>query len=504
MRLCQILRGMTDHQLLGDSQQEITGVACDSRRVRPGCLFVAIRGHKEDGHHYIQGALQRGAVAVVAEDIHDIPLSVTRVQVPDSRRALSKLALQFYENPFKGLSLIGVTGTNGKTTTTYVLESILKASGARPGVLGTINYRFAGEGHPASVTTPESLDIIHLVRQMADGGASHVVMEVSSHALDQGRTADCPFRVAVFTNLSRDHLDYHRTMDEYFRAKSRLFSELRVEGPGSKPTAVINLDDPWGEVLASKTQAGLLTYGFKKGCQVRADSLRADKAGSVFRLITPAGEKKIRSPLLGDFNVYNIMGASAAAVAMGISLDAVAEGVEVLKTIPGRLESVANSSGLALVVDYAHTPDALLKSLKALRPHVHGRLITVFGCGGDRDKGKRFDMGLTAGRESEVVFVTSDNPRGEDPLSIMEAVEKGVVEGALAKRAWPPEDRSVRGVYFMEPDRRAAIRKAVSLAEREDLVLIAGKGHEDYQIIGSERRHFSDQEEAAMAAGDSR
>jgi UDP-N-acetylmuramoyl-L-alanyl-D-glutamate--2,6-diaminopimelate ligase len=500
MKLGQILRGITDHELLGDSQQEITGVAYDSRRIRPGYLFVAVRGHKEDGHHYIQSALQRGAAAVVAEEIHGIPESVARVRVCDSRRALSKVALQFYENPFMGLSLIGVTGTNGKTTTTYLLESILRVSGASPGVLGTINYRFAGKQYPAPVTTPESLDIIRLVREMADGGVSHVVMEVSSHALDQGRTVDCPFQVAVFTNLSRDHLDYHRTMDDYFRAKSRLFSELRAEGPGPKPTAVINLDDPWGKALVSKTRASLLTYGLRENSQVRADSLRADKAGLVFNLITPAGEREIHSPLLGDFNVYNLMAASAAAVAMGISLDAVAEGVEALKMIPGRLESVRNRSGLALVVDYAHTPDALLKSLKALRPYVRGRMITVFGCGGDRDRGKRFDMGRTAGRESEVVFVTSDNPRGEDPLSIMEAAEKGVAEGGLAKRAWPPEERSVRGVYFMEVDRGEAIRKAVSLAEREDLVLIAGKGHEDYQIIGSERRHFSDQEEAALAA----
>jgi UDP-N-acetylmuramoyl-L-alanyl-D-glutamate--2,6-diaminopimelate ligase len=499
MKLGQILRGMTDHELLGDSQQEIAGVVYDSRLVRPGDLFVAVRGHKEDGHHYIQNALQLGAAAVVAEEIHGIPVSVARVRVSDSRRALSKLALQFYENPFKGLSLIGITGTNGKTTTSYLLESILKISGASPGVLGTINYRFAGKQYRAPVTTPESLDIIRLVREMADSGVSHVVMEVSSHALDQGRTADCPFQVAVFTNLSRDHLDYHGTMDSYFRAKSRLFSELGAEGQGPKPTAVINVDDPWGEALVSKTRANLLTYGLREKGQVRVESLRADKAGLAFRLMTPAGERKIRSPLLGDFNVYNIMAAAAAAVALGISLDAVAEGVEALKTIPGRLESVQNPSGPALVVDYAHTPDALLKTLKALRPHVHGRMITVFGCGGDRDRGKRFDMGRTAGRESEVVFVTSDNPRGEDPLSIMKAVEKGVVEGGLAKGAWPPGERSVRGVYFMEVDRRGAIRKAVSLADREDLVLIAGKGHEDYQIIGRERRHFSDKEEAALA-----
>ena len=500
MKLGRILEGVDHDELLGNPEDEIRAVVYDSRQAGPGSLFVALRGHREDGHLYIYHAIERGASAVVAEEIQGIPEGVARVRVSDARRALSKIALRFYENPCEGLSMIGVTGTNGKTTTTYLLECMLKAAGANPGVLGTINYRFAGKEVPAPVTTPESLDIMRLVREMADEGVTHVIMEVSSHALDQGRTQDCPFKVGVFTNLSRDHLDYHKTMESYFKAKSRLFSNLSEARSSSGATAVINLDDPRGEELVSMTRVPVVTYGLDKKCHVRAKAFHTDRAGLAFRLSTPAGDREIHSALLGDFNVYNILAASAAATALELSLDAVAEGVEALKRIPGRLEPVQNSAGLLIVVDYAHTPDALLKSLQALRPHVPGRIITVFGCGGDRDKGKRFDMGLVAGKGSEVVFITSDNPRSEDPLSIVEAAEHGVFESGLEKKAWPCDDLSVRGVYFKEVDRRQAIGKAIRLASREDLVMIAGKGHEDYQIIGNQKRHFSDQEEAALAA----
>ena len=501
MKLGRILEGLDHLELLGDTEQEIGGVAYDSRLVKPGYLFVALRGHREDGHLYIQSALGRGAKAVVAEDIRAIPETVVRVRVGDSRRALSKLALQFYRNPCRGLSLIGITGTNGKTTTSFLLESILKAAGQRPGVLGTISYRFAGKACPAPVTTPESLDIMRLVREMADEGATHLILEVSSHALDQGRTLDCPFKAAVFTNLSRDHLDYHLSMEAYFKAKTRLFTTLMEGGGADGPKAVINLDDPRGEELLAMTRVDAVTYGFKKTCHVRATALQADRTGLRFGLQTPAGERKIHSALLGDFNAYNIMAAAAAAAALGVGLDAVVAGVEALKRVPGRLEPVKNSAGLALVVDYAHTPDALLKSLQALRPHVTGRIITVFGCGGDRDRGKRFDMGLVAARGSDLVFITSDNPRSEEPSAIVEEAEKGVVEAGLEKKEWAQYYQPARGVYFTEVDRREAIRKAVRLARGQDLVLIAGKGHEDYQIIGRERRHFSDREEAASAAG---
>jgi UDP-N-acetylmuramoyl-L-alanyl-D-glutamate--2,6-diaminopimelate ligase len=500
MKLGQILAGLDDHELHGGKELEISGVAYDSRGVTSGNLFVALRGHREDGHRFIESALQRGAAAVVAEDIRGIPEGVARVKVADSRKALSKLALQFYGNPCRGLHLIGITGTNGKTTTSFLLESILRASGNIPGVLGTVNYRFAGKTYPATVTTPESLDIMRLVREMADEGATHVIMEVSSHALDQGRTLDCPFRVAVFTNLSRDHLDYHRSMEEYFNAKTRLFTMLPQAEDAGGATAVINLDDPRGEDLLAMTKADVLTYGFKPTCRVRATSVRSDRTGLRFRLVTPSGERSIHSALLGDFNAYNILAAAAAAVALNVSLEAVVKGVKALEKVPGRMESVKNRAGLALVVDYAHTPDALRNCLKGLRPHVSGRIITVFGCGGDRDRGKRFDMGLVAGKGSEVVFITSDNPRTEDPATIVEEAEKGVIEAGLGKESWTGQARLAQRVYFTEVDRREAIRKAIGIARREDLVLIAGKGHEDYQIIGGEKRHFSDREEAVSAA----
>jgi UDP-N-acetylmuramoyl-L-alanyl-D-glutamate--2,6-diaminopimelate ligase len=499
MKLGRILEALDYDECLGKPDRDIVGVAYDSRLVRPGFLFVALRGRKEDGHRYIRNAVEGGASAVVAEEIEGLSEGVAGVRVNDSRRALSKIALRFYGNPFKGLTVIGVTGTNGKTTTTYLLESVLRSAGAGPGVLGTVNYRYGGKHYPAPVTTPESLDIMRFVREMADGGVTHVIMEVSSHALDQGRTRDCPFKVAVFTNLSRDHLDYHESMEGYFKAKSRLFCDLPEKGSGV--TAIINLDDPRGEDLLSMTRAAVMTYGLRQTCDVKAESVKTDRTGLSLRLVSPAGKREIRSALLGDFNVHNILAASAAALALGVPLESVVEGVEALKIVPGRLEPVQNSSGLTIVVDYAHTPDALLKSLQALRTHVPGRIITVFGCGGDRDKGKRFDMGFAAGKGSEVVFVTSDNPRTEDPLSIIEAAERGVVESGLEKKAGPCDDLSARGVYFTEVDRRQAIRNAIRLARREDLVLITGKGHEDYQIVGTERRHFSDQEEAALAAG---
>jgi len=334
---------------------------------------------------------------------------------------------------------------------------------------------------------------------MVDHGVTHIVMEVSSHALDQGRTEDCPFNVAVFTNLSRDHLDYHKTMDEYFAAKSRLFTGLEAGPSGTAPWAVINLDDPRGKDLVAVTRSKVLTYGLGKECQVSADAVGVDGKGLRFRLRTPAGQAVIRSPLIGDFNVHNILAAAGAGLALNLPLETVVRGIEALKAIPGRLERVANGRGLTLVVDYSHTPDALLKAMTSLKPYVKGRLITVFGCGGDRDRGKRYDMGRLAGEHSDVAFITSDNPRSEDPLSIVMEIEKGMLDSGLGKGGGNAHPG--RG-YFLEVDRREAIRKAVAMAEEADVVLIAGKGHEDYQIIGSERRPFSDQEEAARAVSE--
>lgn len=500
MKLGQILEGMRDYDFEGDRELDILGITYDSRQVRPGHLFVAIRGSSADGHDYLGSAVESGAVALVAEDFRNFKGRASKIRVSNSRFALSKLAVQFYGHPCERLNLIGVTGTNGKTTTSYILESILMVSGAKPGVVGTVNYRFGGKDRPAPVTTPESLDLMRLLKEMADEGATDVIVEVSSHALDQKRTVDCPFRVAIFTNLSRDHLDYHKTMEAYFEAKSQLFRGLGKGRPGEGPFAVINMDEPKGKVLTTMTDAVILTYGLNAACQVRADSILADKTGIRATLITPAGRTAIHSSLIGQHNIYNILAAAAAALSLNIPLDAVVEGIEGLRVVPGRLELVQNRRALTLVVDYSHTPDALLKALEALRPCAEGRLITVFGCGGDRDKGKRQEMGLVAGAHSDLVFITSDNPRTEDPGSIVMEIEKGTQQSGLKRMEWPINGHGRKSGYILEVDRRKAIRMAVAAADEKDVVLIAGKGHEDYQIVGTEKRHLDDREEAVLAA----
>jgi UDP-N-acetylmuramoyl-L-alanyl-D-glutamate--2,6-diaminopimelate ligase len=500
MKLIHLLEGLKEYDLTGDPELEIEGLAYDSRQIKPGHLFVALQGHALNGHHYLGDAVQNGAVALIGEKFSGLKGNLTKVRVPNSREALSKLAARFYEYPFKGMNLIGITGTNGKTTTSYLLESILTAAGKRPGVIGTINYRYLGKSHAAPVTTPESLDLMGFLREMADAGVTDVIMEVSSHALDQKRTGECPFKLGVFTNFSRDHLDYHKTMEEYFKAKSLLFQGLKKGKPDAASTAVINMDDPRGEQLAALTEAPVVTYGLDQKWDVRGERLSADRTGLKARLMTPVGEVDIRSSLIGEMNIYNILAASAAALSLNVHLDAVAEGIERLGMVPGRLELVKNQGGLNLVVDYAHTPDALLKTLTNLRPIVDGRLITVFGCGGDRDKGKRSEMGLVAGENSDLVFITSDNPRSEDPLSIIAQIEKGIQATGLIRLNNSPKRPFKGSGYFIEADRRRAIRKAVALADETDLVLIAGKGHEDYQIVGGERKRFDDRKEAARAA----
>jgi UDP-N-acetylmuramoyl-L-alanyl-D-glutamate--2,6-diaminopimelate ligase len=499
MKLSKLLETIPIFSLDGNGGLEVEGLAYDSRKVQPGDLFVAIRGHSQNGHDYLDEAVSNGAVALVAEEFRAFYEKVSKVRVPDSREALSKIAARFYEEPYNEMDIIGITGTNGKTTISYMLESILLAAGAKPGVIGTINSRFKGKSTPSPVTTPESLDLMRLLREMADEGATHVVLEVSSHALDQKRIGDCPFRVAVFTNFSRDHLDYHNTMEEYFYAKSLLFRGLgRGEG-SKKATAVINMDDPMGEVLASITSARVLTYGLEEKRDFSADSISSDKSGLGARLITPVGKAKISSSLIGLINIYNILAAAAACFSLGIGLDSIVQGIEELKNVPGRLELVENKKGLTVVVDYAHTPEALLKVQQALRPMTEGRLITLFGCGGDRDKGKRHEMGVLAAENSDILIITSDNPRTEDPESIIREIEEGVRKCGLSRAQWS-ESGPESPAYLVEVDRGKAIAKAVSMADQKDLILIAGKGHEDYQIVGREKRSFDDRKEVAGAA----
>ena len=502
MKLNQLIKGVAINDFRGDREVEIKGLAYDSRKVKPGFLFIALRGYSQDGHDFVRNAVKNGAAALVVEHIDgswkDDKSSI--LLVPDSRKALSMLAVNYYRSPFQDMNMIGITGTNGKTTTSYLLESILLAAGAKPGVVGTINYRLPGRTWKASVTTPESLDLMRILRKMTDAGVSDVIMEVSSHALDQGRTNGCPFRVAVFTNLSRDHLDYHGSMEKYFKAKSRLFLSLREKGPVDLTRAIINADDPKGKQLIERTDAHVLTYGLGKDCDVRAERVQVNRNGLTAKLISPAGEIDIRSSFIGDFNIYNILAASAAGISMNIDLNTVASGIERLKEIPGRLELVKNSSSLTVVVDYAHTPDALLKALKAVRSIVRGRLITVFGCGGDRDMGKRWEMGRVAGSHSDMAIITSDNPRTEDPAAIASQIEGGVREAGLKKVINIPKDGPPAKGYLLDLDRGHAIKRAIEMADEKDLILIAGKGHEDYQIVGEEKRYFDDRIIAAGAA----
>jgi UDP-N-acetylmuramoyl-L-alanyl-D-glutamate--2,6-diaminopimelate ligase len=500
MKLGYLLEAIPDHDLDGDNDVEITGIAYDSRNVREGYLFVAIKGHSQDGHVFLNEAVTRGAAALVAERFDDVKGDAAKVSVSDSRNALSRLSVRFYGDPCRDIETIGITGTNGKTTTTYIIESILSAAGGKPGVIGTINSRFQGNVRPSSVTTPESLDLMAAIREMVDGGATHLVMEVSSHALDQGRTEGCPFSVGVFTNFTRDHLDYHRTMEEYFEAKSLLFRGLIKDRHGRKGIAVLNMDDPRGEVLRSISKTGVLTYGLSKGCDITAYDISTDKTGLRATIVTPGGEKAITSSLIGGINLYNILAAAAVATAFDIDLDKIAQGIKELKNVPGRLESVSNRRGLTIIVDYSHTPDALVKAQNILKPLTTGRLITVFGCGGDRDRGKRPEMGIAAGEISDTVFITSDNPRTEDPDSIIRQIEDGISKTGLKRLDWKDGQAVKVPGYFIEADRHKAILKAISIADEKDIVLIAGKGHEDYQIVGKEKRYFDDRHEAAIAA----
>jgi len=493
-----LLDGLTGSQVLGDVDVPVTGVAYHSREVTPGGLFVALKGARTDGHLYLAASLDAGARVVVTEQELAPPPGVTVVRVPQARLALAHISAAFYDHPSRELTLVGITGTNGKTSTTYILESILNAAGCRVGVVGTVNYRVGESTWPAPVTTPESLDLQRLLREMRTRGVTHVFLEVSSHALDLRRVDGVVFAAAVFTNLSQDHLDYHLDLDEYFAAKSRLFLEILANGRPSRGLAVLNLDDPRGRELKDAVADPPLTYGLHPDSLVRPLSYRFRQNGLEARLTTPAGEVEITSRLVGPFNLANILAAAATALGLGIDPDTVARGIAALPGVPGRLERFGPPAGPGVFVDYAHTPAAVTQALEALETLNFSRLITVFGCGGDRDRGKRPLMGAAAAAGSHLVIVTSDNPRTEDPLAIIREIEAGLEQSGLPRINAAAAQRGDAG-YLVVPDRREAIRLAVSLARPGEAVLVAGKGHENYQIWGAERRHFDDREEVAQA-----
>jgi UDP-N-acetylmuramoyl-L-alanyl-D-glutamate--2,6-diaminopimelate ligase len=493
MTFQQLLDGV--EVLAQSGNPEVSGVEYDSRRVQPGCLFVAMRGESSDGNRFIDQAIQAGAVAVVTDSATEEPREgVAWAVVAHGRRALARVSANFYKRPAERIAVTGITGTNGKSTTAFLIESIFSAAGRKSALIGTIEYHVAGKVIPAPHTTPEALELARIFNQALGHGATDAVMEVSSHALAQERVYGVPFDVAVFTNLTRDHLDYHHTMDEYFAAKRVLFEGCGTDAPRAMVT---NLDDEYGAKLADfsrKRSSVVLTYGWDRG-DFHAKNVDITPRGTRFDMATPRESIPLFSPLIGRVNVYNILAAAAACSARGCSPDAIASGIASLTHVPGRFERVDCGQPFTVVVDYAHTDDAL-RNLTALarefvsRAGSKGRVLTVFGCGGDRDRAKRPLMGEAAGRGSDFVVLTSDNPRGEEPCAIINDALVGL--------------QKTGAKYSVEPDRRKAIALAIREAGPGDIVLLAGKGHEKNQVTRDGSQPFDDVEvarEALRAAG---
>ncbi len=474
-------------ELFGDGEKAATDVTHDSRQVREGTVFVAIKGSTMDGHRFIDDVLRRGAAAIISESGVPDGFQGNWLQVENARRALAKAAAVINGDPSHQLELIGITGTNGKTTTTYLCTALAEAAGKKAAMLTTVEYRIGDKSEPAVRTTPEASDTNRFLREAVEAGCRTAVMEASSQAIDLHRCDGLRFRVAIFTNLTRDHLDYHGTMEDYFDAKLKLFDGRLGEPPAS---SVINIDDEWGVkaagILREKGQRVVTFSQDQGGADLSAEDVSVSLLeGTRFLLRTPAGDIRISSPLVGRPHVYNMLAASAAAIETGATLDQIKQGLAGCIGAPGRFERVPHSGDFAVIVDYAHTDDALLNTLRTARPLTEGRVITVFGCGGDRDRSKRVPMGRAAGESSDLVFITSDNPRTEDPLVIIREIEKGVEETGVA--------------YQAVSDRREAIFKAVGEARSGDVVIIAGKGHETYQVIGGDKFHFDDREAATEA-----
>lgn len=488
MILSELLEGVETVSTTGPLDVEISGITNDSRRVGRGGLFAAVRGEVSDGHGFVSDALDRGAAAVVVEELPavDGACGAAMIEVEDTSGALARIASNYYGNPTSHLTLLGITGTNGKTTVSYLIESVWRAQGINPGVIGTVESRFGGEARPAALTTPDSPELMALFADMLAAGVASVVMEVSSHALVRRRVEGCSFDAAAFTNLTQDHMDFHGTMEDYFLSKRRLFDELLRGSDKTRRYAIINTDDQYGERLMQGSGAEVVTYSLEEPrADVRCAEYSIDKSAVRAVVETPWGLVEVDSPLFGEHNLYNILCAIACTGALGAPAGRIEEGINAARSIPGRLERIENPLGLDVFVDYAHTPDALENVLRSLAPHTAGRLILVFGCGGDRDRGKRPLMGSTGRAHSDVLIVTSDNPRTEDPLDIIEHIEAGLGDTAASGKP-----------YIRIPDRREAITEAISMARAGDTVLIAGKGHEDYQILGTGKHHFDDREVA--------
>lgn len=491
VRLNDLLPPISVKETHGSTELSVKGITYDSRQVKPDYIFVAISGYTEDGNYYIPQALEAGAAVVISSKrIEKLTRpsrwggSATQIVVENPRKALAKLATIFYNYPSDKLNIIGITGTNGKTTVSYLAEAIFKENGAKVGVLGTIAYRLGEKILPAPITTPQSSDLQQILRKLVDGKFSTVVMEVSSHALSLDRVEGCEFDSALFTNLSREHLDFHKSMEEYLKEKIKLFSILGKDARKEREKlAVLNLDDPSTEKIIQSTKAKIITYGIEKKADVVAKNIKLNLEKTTFTLLSPNGETKISLPLIGKYNVYNALAASTVALGQGISLDIIKSGLEKVSSIPGRFEKIDCGQPFTVIVDYAHTDEALRNLLHACGELKPRRIITVFGCGGDRDRGKRPLMGEVAVDLSDYVLVTSDNPRSEDPERIALDIEVGI-------------KRKGKSNYQTIIDRFQAIEKALSMAKKGDLIAIVGKGHEDYQLFKDRRIHFDDREVA--------
>ncbi|MGI8787436.1 MAG: UDP-N-acetylmuramoyl-L-alanyl-D-glutamate--2,6-diaminopimelate ligase [Pyrinomonadaceae bacterium] len=473
-------------EIKGAANAEVSDITHDSRQAGKGSLFVAVRGLTMDGHRFVDDVMRRGAVGVISEETAPENFQGAWLKVADARRALAQAAAVINRNPSHDLKLVGITGTNGKTTTTYLVFALAEADGEKAAMLTTVEYRIGDESEPAVRTTPEASDTNRFLRRAVEAHCQTAVMETSSQAIDLHRCDALRFRVAVFTNLTRDHLDYHLTMENYYDAKKKLFDGRLGEIPAS---SVINIDDEYGARLAYELKSNeqkVVTFAQNNSADFTAENVEVSLLkGTSFDLKTPRGTRKITSPLVGKPHVYNMLAATAVALELGYDLDKIAEGLKICVGAPGRFERVPHDGDFAVVVDYAHSDDALLNTLKTARDLTSGRIITVFGCGGDRDKTKRAPMGEVAGRYSDLVIATSDNPRTENPLKILSEIEVGL--------------KQTNCPYQVISDRREAIHQAIAKAKKDDVVLIAGKGHETYQIVGSDKFHFDDREIAREA-----
>jgi len=477
---------------------DVKGISSDSRKIEKGYLFAALKGANIDGRSFIADAIANGATVILLEDgseqLSYIPSTVSTVLVPQGRKALGLISARYYGNPSDKLNLIGITGTNGKTTTSYILEAIVRAEGRSPGVIGTVNYRYSGKTIPAPNTTPEPSELQRILARMLDAGTTDCIMEVSSHAIDQERIAGCSFDTTIFTNLTMDHLDYHGTMEEYGRVKEGLFLNGSKPGDGKVTSSVINIDDAFGMKMARKL-TNVLTYSLaysQNGGDIFPLQMNETADGMKGTLQSPAGKISIDSTLIGSYNLSNIMAATGAALSSGISTSSIEKGIKGFKNVPGRTERVSLPkaySDCRVFVDYAHTPDALERVIKAIKSTTKGRIITLFGCGGDRDKDKRPLMGKIAILNSDFAVITSDNPRSENPSSIIGEIEKGAINAGGRHG----------DEYTIIVDRRKAINDAAAMLKSGDTLLLAGKGHEDYQIVKGKRLHFDDAEEARKA-----